>query len=614
VGAHNWSNISIYAYNSSGTGTLNTTPATQNIQVLNNLVTIENISSNYNVTEGQTLFIYPTSSDLDGDTPVFDRNFTNGTFYPENGTLIWTTSNSDIGILSLQINVTDGHGSISFANFIVTVNSLPTYNASGYVFNNFGAVLEGVLVQNGSNQSITSVSGYYSIIDLLNGIYNFSYSKEGFNTDYLEITINGADNSSANKTIYDTTPPASIINIAASLTPLYINWTWTDPSDTDFDHVEVYIDGTFKSSVTKGIQFYNASYFEPNSTHIISTRTVDNYGNVNANWSNDTAITPSVFTYVFDFLNNTGTVSGFSNAKSDGDSGASSTFAEETVVQQGNTIKYANVQPVMTFGTITSGDYSNTISSDNSYLVLTEETGGNPANRGKLDTEWNGWEAFFESGNSSLTSMNIGIEASVNDGDEVYIQLWNYSSNNWSASWNLLGTLPSSDTVLWYNITNINEIQTFVNTTGNFRIRFADAKVAVGSADALQSSIFSIDEFKVIFNYDLNLYHLNVTTNTTNIPEAVSQELQLRYNVSNDNFILQIWNGSTWNNRTTLNDTVLSYRNITLFSDELISYGTMSGNDGNINTYYILVRYQDMNASTTQQGSLYLDYQRIYNN
>ena len=621
IGPHGWSNISVYSYNSSGTGTLNTTALTRNTQVSNNLVTIGNISSSYTVTAGDIISIYPTSSDQDFDMPVFDRNFTNGTFYTNNGTFVWTTASIDTGIHSLQINVTDGYGSVSSANFTitvtvteiptylppvpvnlistqgnfwinhtwepgagndtdsynvsvngiwtngttstynnttvaahgwsnitvyaynssgtgtlnttpvsnntqvannlpdqttignkivtagslltfivsatdadndtitygtnatkgtlntttgtyswqtnssdigiyvwyfnssdnyggtapetitVTVKSIPSYNVSGYVFDNIGAGLESVLVQNGSNQSNTSASGYYSITNLSNGTYNFSYSKAGFNTDYLEITISGADNTSANKTLYDTTPPASINTISATSTPLYINWTWSDPSDPDLDHVEIYIDSVFKTNVTKGWQFYNASYFAPNLTYTISTRTVDNYSNVNTTWANNTAATPSELTYISSFINDTGTVSNFSNARNASD-GAVSVFAE-------------------------------------------------------------------------------------------------------------------------------------VNASGS--------------------------------------YQLNVTTNTTDIPDASIHTLELRYNVSGDNFTVQLWNGSSWNNRTTLNDTSLSYRNITLYPEELISYGILAGNAGSINKSYSLVRYLDLNASAEQQGTLYLDYQRIYN-
>jgi len=69
------------------------------------------------------------------------------------------------------------------------------------------------------------------------------------------------------------------------------------------------------SNVSKGVQSYNASYFTPNSSHEISTRTVDTYSNVNATWFNDTATTSALFTYVFGFVNDIGIVSNFSNAR-----------------------------------------------------------------------------------------------------------------------------------------------------------------------------------------------------------------------------------------------------------------------------------------------------------
>ncbi|MCZ7400949.1 MAG: Ig-like domain-containing protein [Candidatus Methanoperedens sp.] len=120
---HGWSNISVYAFNSSGAGTLNTTAVSYDTQVANNPVAIGNVSGSYTLTAGDPLSIYPTSSDLDGDTPVFARNFTNGTFYTNNGTLLLPTTSSDIGIHSWQITVSDRNGSISAANFTVTVTA-----------------------------------------------------------------------------------------------------------------------------------------------------------------------------------------------------------------------------------------------------------------------------------------------------------------------------------------------------------------------------------------------------------------------------------------------------------------------------------------------------------
>ena len=124
VGPHGWSNISVYAFNSSGT--MNATAVSSTTRVANNPVTISNVSGSYTFTAGDTLSVYPASSDPDSDTPTFARNFTNGTFYTGNGTLLFTTTSSDTGIHSWQINVTDGYGSVSSANFTVTVSAVPT--------------------------------------------------------------------------------------------------------------------------------------------------------------------------------------------------------------------------------------------------------------------------------------------------------------------------------------------------------------------------------------------------------------------------------------------------------------------------------------------------------
>ncbi|MDO8728241.1 MAG: Ig-like domain-containing domain, partial [Candidatus Methanoperedens sp.] len=90
----------------------------------------------------------------------------------------------------------------------------------------------------------------------------------------------------------DNTAPASVTgltNITYSQT--YINWTWTDPADIDFNHVEIYLDGIQKPNVLPGVRFYNATGLTASTIHEISTRTVDNSGNVNATWKNHTART-----------------------------------------------------------------------------------------------------------------------------------------------------------------------------------------------------------------------------------------------------------------------------------------------------------------------------------
>jgi hypothetical protein len=177
------------------------------------------------------------------------------------------------------------------------------------------------------------------------------------------------------------------------------------------------------------------------------------------------------------------------------------------------------------------------------------------------------------------------------------MDIWNYTTSTWENTQNLTATS-------W--------IQNNVTLTSNHisgglvKTIFTD-QTPLGTT---QGNI-GIDYQRIhgITTGTPSVYRLNITTNTTDIPQTSNHTLQLRYNVSRDNFTLQLWNGSSWNNRTTLNDTSLSYRNVTLFSNELILYS----NAGGINKYYTLVRYLDVNASATQQGAFYLDYQRIYN-
>ncbi len=114
-----------------------------------------------------------------------------------------------------------------------------------------------------------------------------------FNVTYMDTTAEGLyanRNDTANVT--DTTPPASVTSLTnVTYNETFINWTWTDPTDFDFDHVEVWIDSIFIVNVSNGTQFYNATGLIPNTQHNISTRTVDIRSNINQTWVNHSAWT-----------------------------------------------------------------------------------------------------------------------------------------------------------------------------------------------------------------------------------------------------------------------------------------------------------------------------------
>ncbi|MCZ7370666.1 MAG: carboxypeptidase-like regulatory domain-containing protein, partial [Candidatus Methanoperedens sp.] len=166
---------------------------------------------------------------------------------------------------------------------------------------------------NGTLQSQTwfpnsnSLSLNYNIGAFENGTvvqyYAKAYDRSGnVNTTYTY---------SFTPTTLDTTPPASINNLKnISYAHNYINWTWTDPSDFDFDRVMVYIDGIFQKNISKGEQYYNATGLAP-ATYTIGTRTVDTNGNINTTMVThmSTTILPSVRFIngtVMDSVNKTG--------------------------------------------------------------------------------------------------------------------------------------------------------------------------------------------------------------------------------------------------------------------------------------------------------------------
>ena len=127
------------------------------------------------------------------------------------------------------------------------------------------------------NSSNTVSTGTYQVnVTMYDGVNPVVYN----NTRSIEVTC------------ADTTPPASITDPQnTTYEETYINWTWTDPDDVDFSHVMVYLDETLATNVTKGVQCYSAAGLNPDTEHVIGTRTVDQSGNVNEIWVNHTAWT-----------------------------------------------------------------------------------------------------------------------------------------------------------------------------------------------------------------------------------------------------------------------------------------------------------------------------------
>ena len=93
----------------------------------------------------------------------------------------------------------------------------------------------------------------------------------------------------------DVTPPSSISSLNETAKGLtWILWNWTNPPEGDFNHTEVRLDGVFKVNISGSS--YNATGLNSGTTYEISTQTVDNIGNINLTWVNDSAATLPIVT------------------------------------------------------------------------------------------------------------------------------------------------------------------------------------------------------------------------------------------------------------------------------------------------------------------------------
>ncbi|CAD6493639.1 MAG: S-layer protein [Candidatus Argoarchaeum ethanivorans] len=144
-----------------------------------------------------------------------------------------------------------------------------TWEIDGTVVDYNGAVTEGT---------------WANYTDSTAGVGEYTVRANGSNA-------NGSDSAEWTWTVADSTSPESITNLANTTGMTWINWTWDNPGDADFDHVEVYLDGVFQLDVDKPQNYHNATGLASNRTYEIATRTADTDNNVNSTWRNGSATT-----------------------------------------------------------------------------------------------------------------------------------------------------------------------------------------------------------------------------------------------------------------------------------------------------------------------------------
>ena len=122
--AHAWQNITVWAYNSSGTGTLSSGSVDQDTQIPNNPITITN-TSDWSGDKGENVYVDYDATDADSDTPTFSCNRTDlfTDFSAVTGEGNWTTDYTVEGVYYADFGVSDDYGSTSNYTMTITVAS-----------------------------------------------------------------------------------------------------------------------------------------------------------------------------------------------------------------------------------------------------------------------------------------------------------------------------------------------------------------------------------------------------------------------------------------------------------------------------------------------------------
>ncbi|MCX9083579.1 MAG: cohesin domain-containing protein [Candidatus Methanoperedens sp.] len=226
--------------------------------------------SNLEVTPGESfevnVFIDPMGTNIAGAqlNLAFNKSIikvnkiSEGDLFKQNGSTTFFNNgvvNNSLGTVTNIYDVKLGKTNVSTPGIFIVINmtALDYPGSSGI---------------NISNVKICDPEGIQLTLDLTNGSVIIN------RTVFSKIQLPGVNN---------------LKNI--SFAGNYINWTWTEPITPDLVKVMVYINGNFKTNVTQGIRYYQASNLIINTDYTISTHTVDTSGNINMTWVNHTART-----------------------------------------------------------------------------------------------------------------------------------------------------------------------------------------------------------------------------------------------------------------------------------------------------------------------------------
>jgi hypothetical protein len=262
---------------------------------------------------------------LTNATPIVNNSINNFSKSLTNGIYLWNvrcfdnSGNSTFAISNWTINIDTISPLISVShsptnpttinNVIVQATASDTLSG----LNSIRVYVDGQLKATCSSSPCSSPAQTYSVgthnysSNVTDNVGNYNNTSGNFTvTEYdgggvsgggsmgggLGTTVNNTTNATRNAT--DFIPPANITNLQKTSNETdWIVWSWENPTDSDFHHVEVWLNGTFKTNILDPTSEYRIINVSPSTCYELEIRPLDNIGN-KGNWVNDTVCTQAL--------------------------------------------------------------------------------------------------------------------------------------------------------------------------------------------------------------------------------------------------------------------------------------------------------------------------------
>ena len=245
------------------------------------------------IDENSLLSFTISATDPDGDTVVYSgTNLPSGASFTNVGAFSWTPDIGTSGTYDIKFTA-ESKGLTDSETITVTVVALTIDKSSLTTAINTAneKVASAVAGTENGQYPQSAIDTFNSAIATAEVIYtDTGVTQAEVDKAVTDLAAAEAIFDASVVNIIDITPPESVTNLYATTTGTsWIQWTWTNPADSDFSHVMVYLNGIYIMNTSNS--YYNMTGLAEGTTHTISIQTMDTSGNINPLWVNDSAMT-----------------------------------------------------------------------------------------------------------------------------------------------------------------------------------------------------------------------------------------------------------------------------------------------------------------------------------